>query len=456
MESLLHDIKFSVRMLLKAPAFTIVAILTLALGIGANTAIFSVINAVLLRPLPFHEPDRLVQLWETEAAPGTYPFAGPDYLDWQAQNHTLEATSLYTWGRNFNASGAGQPEPVLALNTQANFFSVLGVRPFLGRTFVTGEDQAGKNRVVIVSYGIWQRHFGRDPGVLGRTLNLDSEAYSVIGVMPRGFRFPSQTEIWIPLDMSATNLGSRGSHSFRALGRLKPGVTDEHQGGDGWRRRGQLRRAIGQFDLAGAFPAGVGRQVRRLAGADARPPAVRHLPAAVAAVGRARLPDLSVRGVVVAARGAGLRLRGGGGRRGPGQGVRHPQPQRAADPAARPGGAGAQHSRRAGGRQAEPTPARRRPPLRRAAPRHEHPPRRVQPERGGTDRQRRQGIAAPTGGRLSPGLCHRLRRHGGGLREGGEIAGRRNQAYRIPGRGCCSLPSFAISRTCSWPAVLRT
>lgn len=224
MESFLQDVKYSVRIFVKSPAFTGIAVLILALGIGANTAIFSVINSVLLRPLPFHDPDRLVQLWETEPAPGTYPFAGPDYLDWQAQNHTLEATSLYTWGRSFNASGTGEPESALVISTQANFFSVLGVQPRLGRTFAAGEDQEGKNHVAILSFGFWQRHFGGDPGTIGRPLELNSETYTVIGVMPRWFNYPSATDIWTPFDMSPKNLGSRGSHSYRALGRLRPGI----------------------------------------------------------------------------------------------------------------------------------------------------------------------------------------------------------------------------------------
>ena len=202
-----------------------IAVLTLALGIGANTAIFSAIDAVLLRPLPFYEPGRLVQLWETEAAPGTFPFAGPDYLDWQAQNHTLEATSLYTWGRGYSASGSGEPEGAEVMSTQANFFSVLGVRPKIGRTFATDEDQPGKTHVAILSYGFWQRHFGGDLSAIGKTVVLDSESYTVIGVMPTWFNYPQDTDLWTPLEMSAKNLGERGSHNYRALGRLKPGVT---------------------------------------------------------------------------------------------------------------------------------------------------------------------------------------------------------------------------------------
>jgi putative ABC transport system permease protein len=227
MEALWQDIRYEIRTLLNSPGFTAVAVLILALGIGANTAIFSVINSVLLRPLPFRDPERLVQLWETEAAPGTYPFAGPDYIDWQAQNRTLEATCLYTWGSSLNASGAGEPVSALVVRTQANFFSVLGVQPALGRTFAAGEDQEGEDRVAILSYGFWQRHFGGDKGVIGKPVELNSETYAVIGVMPRWFNHPPATDIWTPLDMSLKNLGIRGSHSFRAFGRLKPGVSAE-------------------------------------------------------------------------------------------------------------------------------------------------------------------------------------------------------------------------------------
>jgi putative ABC transport system permease protein len=225
MQGLLQDAGYFLRGLRKSPWFFLVAVLTLALGIGANTAIFSVVNSVLLRPLPFHEPDRLVRLFETEAAPGNYPFAGPDYLDWQAQNRTLEGSSLFAWFRRLNVSGAGRPESAVSVSTQANFFSVLGVRPLLGRTFAPGEDAAGAARVAVISYGFWQRHFGGDPSVLNRKVELNAEAYTVIGVMPSWFNYPQTTEVWMPLDMSPQHLGSRGSHSYLALARLKPGVT---------------------------------------------------------------------------------------------------------------------------------------------------------------------------------------------------------------------------------------
>jgi putative ABC transport system permease protein len=236
METLLQDVKYSIRMLLKSPGFTAVAVLTLALGIGANTAIFSIINSVLLRPLPFHQPEQLVQLWETEGAPGNYPLTGPDYLDWQSQNSTLTATSLYSWDRSLNASGAGQPEAAAVINTQANFFSLLGVQPAMGRTFAAGEDQPGKNHVAILSYGFWQRHFGGQPGVLSQTVFLNNESYSVIGVMPSWFNFPrtlsSTADIWAPLNMSPRGTGTRGSHQWRAIARMKDGITVEEARAD--------------------------------------------------------------------------------------------------------------------------------------------------------------------------------------------------------------------------------
>jgi putative ABC transport system permease protein len=225
MGTLLQDLRYGIRMLAKSPGFTALAILTLALGIGANTAIFSVINSVLLRPLPFHEPGRLVALWQTESAPGNFPLTGPDYLDWQAQSRTLEATSLYSWERTANASGTGQSEAVSVSSTQADFFALLGVQPRIGRTFDPGEDQAGKNHVAILGNAFWHRQFGGRSDVLGKTIELNDESYSVIGVLPAWFNFQRASEIWTPMDMTPKALGPRGEHSYRAIARLKPNVT---------------------------------------------------------------------------------------------------------------------------------------------------------------------------------------------------------------------------------------
>ena len=227
MQTLLQDLRYGFRMLAKAPGFTAIAVLTLALGIGANTAIFSVINSVLLKPLPFKNPGQLVSLRETESAPGNYPLDGADYMDWQAQNKTFEAMSLYTYGSSmsFSLSGQGTPEAVSAIGTQANFFETLGVQPLAGRAFAMGEDAKGKDHVVIVNYAFWQRRFGGRMDALGKEVELNSEPYTVIGVMPKWFNFPSATDLWIPFDMTQPLVHERGSHWANAIGRVKDGVT---------------------------------------------------------------------------------------------------------------------------------------------------------------------------------------------------------------------------------------
>ena len=223
--TLWQDVRYALRMLARNPGFAAVAVVTLALGIGANTAIFSVVDAVLLRPLPFREPAQLLSLHETESAPGTYPLTGPDYLDWQAQTQTLQGTSLFDWGESYNASGAGEPESADVVRTESNFFSLLGVAPILGRTFVKGEDHPGRNRVAILSYGFWQKHFGGAKNVVGKELDLNGEKYTLVGVLPAWFRSPAGADVYAPKDMSLKNLGPRGQHQFRAIGRMKPGVS---------------------------------------------------------------------------------------------------------------------------------------------------------------------------------------------------------------------------------------
>jgi putative ABC transport system permease protein len=223
----LQDLRYAVRNLLRSPGFAAVAAITLTIGIGANTAIFSIIDTILLRPLPFRDPGRLVRLYETEAAPGHYPFAGPDFVDWRAQNRTFQDMALFAWSASKNLSGEGRPDHVLAVPTQANFFALLGVQPLLGRTWLPGEDQPGKDQVALLSYGLWREHFAGDPGVVGRTIALNAKKYSIVGVMPASFRFPFETQLWIPLDMDSKGLGSRGSHWLNAIGRLKAGVSLE-------------------------------------------------------------------------------------------------------------------------------------------------------------------------------------------------------------------------------------
>jgi putative ABC transport system permease protein len=227
MSELFQDLRYAARMLRNNLGFSIVAVVTLALGIGVNTAIFSVVDAVLLRPLPFEQPGQLIRLFETEAQPGSYPFTGPDFLDWKTKNHTIQDMALFNWTQNFNLSGEGTPDNITGIRTEANFFSLLGARALLGRTFAPDEDQPGKERVVILSYALWQRQFGADPKILGRTIQLDGQTQTVIGVMPPSFRYPAVAQLWAPLLMDSASLGRRGSHSFNAIGRLKPGVSLE-------------------------------------------------------------------------------------------------------------------------------------------------------------------------------------------------------------------------------------
>ena len=227
LEAIVANVRYGLRTLRKNPGFATVAILTLALGIGANTAMFSAVNAVLLRPLPFAQPERLVQLWESEVAVPQAPFAAPDFVDWRAQNQTFEDMTMYTWPQSMNLSGAGEPEHIAGVLTQANFFSVLGSAPMLGRTFVTGEDQAGHNHVAVLSYGLWQRRFGGTKDALDKEIELGGEKYQIVGIMPPDFRMGLRAELWAPIDMDLKKLPSRGNHSFPAIGRLKPGVTPQ-------------------------------------------------------------------------------------------------------------------------------------------------------------------------------------------------------------------------------------
>jgi putative ABC transport system permease protein len=225
MNSLAKDFFYAWRGLRRAPGFAVVAILTLALGIGANTAIFSVIHAVLLRPLPYQNPGELVRMYETEDAPGNYPFTGPDFLDWKTQNHSFQDMAVYSWGHDMNLSGKGQPDHVIGTPVESNFFSLLGARPLLGRTFATGEDAPGHDRVAILSYGLWQSQFNGDRSIVGKQIELDQRKYDVIGVMPPGFHFPSDAQLWVPQDMDSKSLERRGMHWLNAIGRLKPGVS---------------------------------------------------------------------------------------------------------------------------------------------------------------------------------------------------------------------------------------
>jgi predicted permease len=233
LEEFLRDLRYGARMLRKNPGFTLVAVLTLALGIGANTALFSVIDAVLLRPLPFHDPGRLVAIRSVDLRDAAHggEISYPAFLDWRSRSHSFEAMSVWNTN-NLTYTGGDLPESVPSAVVSANLFSTLGVSPALGRGFIQDEDQRGREQLpVVLSYEFWQSHFGGDPNVLGRALTLDSGKYSVVGVMPAHFQFPVQrerVELWTTiahdLQSKSSMATQRGVSYLRVIARLKPGI----------------------------------------------------------------------------------------------------------------------------------------------------------------------------------------------------------------------------------------
>jgi putative ABC transport system permease protein len=224
-----QDLRFGLRMLLKNPGFTVVAVVALALGIGANSAIFSVVNTVLLRPLPYQDPDRLVMVWEDRTKggfPRDTPTAG-NFADWRDQNQVFEGMAAIA-SSSFNLTGTGEPERIDGKRVSASLFPLLGVEPQLGRAFLPEEDRPGGSRVVVLSHGLWQRRFGSDANITGRALTLNGESYTVVGVMPQGFQFPSrEDDLWVPIAFTPQEATNRGRHYLQIVARMKPGVSLE-------------------------------------------------------------------------------------------------------------------------------------------------------------------------------------------------------------------------------------
>jgi putative ABC transport system permease protein len=214
-------------MLLKKPGFTIVAVITLALGIGANTAVFSLINAVLLRPLQFYEPERLVMVWEDASFAG-FPQQGPapaNYVDWMARQSVFEDMAALEL-RGFRLTGDGEPQQVYSNSVTANFFPLLGVAPALGRTFSPEEEKPGANKVVVLSHNFWQTRYGGDLNIIGREILLDDEKYAAIGVMPAEFEFMnSYIGLWVPMAYTQEEWANRKSHHLNVVARMKRGVS---------------------------------------------------------------------------------------------------------------------------------------------------------------------------------------------------------------------------------------
>lgn len=229
MRTLLDDLRFAFRLIRKNPVAALAVIVVLALGIGANTAIFTIVDSVLIRPLPYQNPDQLVMLWETEPEIARAPVTGPDYEDWKSMTKSFQSTAGGTEAM-FNLTGSGEPLRLEGFSVASNMFDLLGVHASVGRTFQAGEDQPGHEREVILTYGLWQRAFGGDRGVIGREITLDGKDYAVIGVMPAQFRFPElwtiRPEFFVPMVMGEKPWQKvRGSHWLFVFGRLKTGVT---------------------------------------------------------------------------------------------------------------------------------------------------------------------------------------------------------------------------------------
>jgi putative ABC transport system permease protein len=227
MDRLIQDLRFGIRTLVKNPGFTAVAVIALALGIGANTAIFSVVNAVLLRPLPFRDPDRLVALKTVNLKSGEKSFgnASPaEFVDWRAQSKSFERMAIESGG-SVTLTGGEQPELFTGARVSDDYFAMFGVSPMLGRTFLPEEFRSAGSPAIILSHRLWQRRFAGDPNMVGQTLALDGKPSTIIGVMPPEFKQPDYAEVWMPLDADSSEMQLRGARYFVAMARLKPGLT---------------------------------------------------------------------------------------------------------------------------------------------------------------------------------------------------------------------------------------
>lgn len=228
MSGLFQDFRYALRQIIKAPGFAAVAIITLALGIGANTAIFSVVNAALLRPLAIKDPNRVVRIWHVPpqaSFPGmkTFAVSAANYIDWENQNHVFENMAILSY-HGFTLTGGDKPEQLDGTAVSPGFFGTLGVQPMLGRTFSAEENETGRSNVVVLSYRLWQEHFGSNRDIVGHNVTLDGASYLVAGVMPPSFRIPDFAQMWTPMAWTDREKAVRGEHHYGVIARLKPGV----------------------------------------------------------------------------------------------------------------------------------------------------------------------------------------------------------------------------------------
>src|SRR5882757_5572403 len=235
MDILLQDLRYGIRMLVRNPSFSVIAVLTLALGIGANTAMFTVVNGVLLKPLPYPEPDHLVMLWEKQLSDQSLGTVAPaNFYDWREQTHSFAKMAALDPYPDFILNGYGEPQRLAGAAVSADFFSLLEVRMALGRDFLSKEDRPGRSQVVVLSYLTWQRHFGGRADIIGKQLNLNNTGYIVVGVLPRDFSLVRKAadfqarnrfDLWTPLALpSPPEPWQRGTHPLVVFARLKPGI----------------------------------------------------------------------------------------------------------------------------------------------------------------------------------------------------------------------------------------
>ncbi len=250
MGSFLQDIRYGLRVFIHNPIFTVVTLITLALGIGGNVAIFSVVNAILLRPLPYTDADRIMKVWESsrQKKQEQNPVSPPNFLDWREQNQSFDGMSAFvSWNPNLTD---GESERLRGVLVSANLFSLLGVEPLLGRSFAHSEDQSGQNQVVMISYSLWQRSFGGDRGLINKPITLNGNSYTVVGIMPPEFDFPptaEKKELWSPLVFDADDLKGRSTRYLQVVARLKPGVGKDQASAD---MRAIANRLAGQYPQA--------------------------------------------------------------------------------------------------------------------------------------------------------------------------------------------------------------
>lgn len=259
MKGLFRDVRYASRFLLRQKGFTAVVIITFALGIGATSTVFTILNALLIRPLPYRDPDRIAIVWESWAQKGLnqIPVLNPDFLYWRENAAAFEVLAAFQ-NKDFNLTGRDDPERVSGARVSDGFFRTLGVGPSLGRSFQPEDDRTGNDRVVIISHRLWQRRFGSDPEILDTQITLNDESFTIIGVMPRDFRFSVQwsmaglifpnVELWVPLALSSAEMASRSGHDLTVVGRLKDGITIEQAQADMDRVVGGLQKEQPEFN----------------------------------------------------------------------------------------------------------------------------------------------------------------------------------------------------------------